>query len=58
MSNINSIISVSISNIGISTQSIILKQHYNYAHTSGVKQCWGKISEQCLYTETHKGTQE
>jgi len=58
MSNINSIISISISNIGFSIQSIILKQHYNYAHTSGAKQCWDKINEQCLYTETHKETQE
>jgi len=38
MSNINSNINIS-SNIGFSIQSIELKQHYNYVHTSGAKQC-------------------
>jgi len=41
MSNSSSNINISISNIGISIQSIVLKQHYSYAYTSGAKQRWG-----------------
>jgi len=37
MSNISSNISISISNIDINIQSIVLKQQCNYAHTSGAK---------------------
>jgi len=45
MSNINSNINISINNISITIQSIVLKQHFSYARTSGAKQCWGQISE-------------
>jgi len=39
MINISSNINISISNIDISIQSIVLKQYYSYARTSGAKQC-------------------
>jgi len=32
---------ISINNIGISIQSIVLKLHYSYGHKSRAKQYWG-----------------
>jgi len=48
MSNSSININISINNIGISIQSIVLKQPYTYAHTSGDG---GTISKPYLITK-------